>query len=358
MIISDLHIGMYSHYNPVPDFRLDQFLKLSDKIVTESLKLGIKELWIAGDLLVTPKSHPKVMHYLKLFCNKITDSGIIIRLIYGNHDLQIKRLESGTKEFHKSTLLSLLHDGDKVYCYDDEVVEVLGHSIHFSSWRPGNKIDTKDAEYLVCHGDVSPKISPFTNPDNLISTDGYKRVIAGHIHVPLDTNNFTSPGAPIPHSFGDNQNTSLVVLDLDSNKVTRISTKDEFLTFIYAKDKEDKHRLESHYESLGQHASIKIKKEKVKLVVDNDGDKVSLDNLNIDPKSTLLQFTSKLSPLAQSLVIDTINNSSTEEDDELTIPNLNFKFTKLTIKNFLSIRNEVIDFNDYHGLVCIVGHNG
>lgn len=143
IISADWHVGIYNAYNPTKYFRLNQFDLLADKVIETAKEYGAKELWILGDLLVTPKSPSEVLHKLKQVFRKITNEGIIIRFIYGNHDLKIKRIETSLERYESSTLLSVLADNDKVFAYTSEVVTIAGKLVHFESWRPKNEISEK-----------------------------------------------------------------------------------------------------------------------------------------------------------------------------------------------------------------------
>lgn len=357
LIIADLHLGRYGSYNPTPNFRFEQFIKLAHFIRDRALERGLKEVWILGDLLVSPKSDPEVMHYLKQFMTILTDAGLIIRFIYGNHDLLIKNEETGIRRYDASTLLSLLHNGHNIFGYKSEVVEIYGKKVHFQSWMPKNKIIHEEANYLMCHGDVKESLSPFVT--NLIPLDGYDRVISGHIHVPLDTHNFTSPGSPIPHNFGDNPFTSLVIFDVVNNTIERIPTHGEFLKFQYAKDRIERRALIEKYTQEGVHVHVKVKrvKDKSDEFTQEDIKDISMSQLDIDPLKVLTTFTDKLSDEAKELVHHVVSMTS-EDEEELSTPDLNVEFLNLTAKNFLSIKDINFDFSTYSGLTCITGKNG
>jgi len=354
--LGDLHCHNYDTYNPTKDFRLYQFLVLAQEIVDIAHKNDCDEVWILGDLLFTNKPAPKVMRFLKKFFKIITDSGLVIRFIYGNHDLSIKNGDTHIDEYKYSTHLSSLEDDHLVHGYDNEVVDFEGIKVQFASWMPGNNIIYKDADYLMTHGDVDPAISLFVN--NLIDTSNYKRTIAGHIHIPHMTDKFISPGSPIPHGFGDPKDSHVVIFNLEKNEGKHVKLDDtKFLRFQYYETLEEKRQLEAELPHKHVHYRKQRAKPKSGQIIDN-AESVTLSNFELDPKSVLNSFMSTTSDKAKDIIINSITSIDTADDEELLSPNLKFKLKKLTAKNFLSIKNIDINFEHFNGITSIVGPIG
>lgn len=362
LITADVHIDDYNTYNPTRLFRLNQFDKLGDELVQKCIENGAEEFWIAGDLLRTPKPETYVMHMVYKFIKKFVDHSITVRIVYGNHDLTVKNANTSIDDYDKSTLLSILNSFENVYTYADGLACVDNKLIRFCSWTPNNDIDSHGfnhdgkIDYLVTHGDIDANLSPFA--DNLIDYSRYDRAFVGHIHIAKDTDRYSSLGAPIPHSFNDENNTSVILFDVVYNTIKRIPISDNYLKFEYVGSESEKRTIDNENTKNNTHVYVKVKTQKdVTSVKEGDIAKVTMSSLDIDPKRILTEFTKDLKE--QSLkVIDTVVNSCSESESELSIPNLNVNFKRLHIVNFLSIKDAEIDFSDYKGLVSIVGQNG
>ena len=166
--LSDIHIGEYRLHND-DSFRLKQFEKLADTIQKSIEKNSAKEVWVAGDLLREAQSKPGVMYVVNQFLQKIASSATV-RLILGNHDVVVRSEKTLLEDYEKCTLISLLQHIENLHIYLDDVVEVHGKKVHFHSWVPTNKFERKDADYLVCHGDINKTLSPFSS--NYIDSTG------------------------------------------------------------------------------------------------------------------------------------------------------------------------------------------
>lgn len=355
VIMGDNHFEEYSKYNK-NHFRLEQNLTLA-RLIVEKAKANpvIKEVWLAGDIFVTPKPSARVMNYFKEFLKILTDAGLIVRMTSGNHDLLLKQAETRIGEYKYHSVLPVF-ERDNVYHYDDEVVSIDGVDVHFTSWRPSNKIDVKPADVLIAHGDFTNAISPFVR--NLLPVQEYRRSICGHIHVfHDDESGGISPGVTIPNNFGDPKETSYLIYDLPTDTYEREFVNQHFLEFVYVDTKEEKKTAEQNAIAEGRHVFVKVKarKSETSIVTKKDVDNVNMDTLELDPRAVLSTFTTKLSDKAKSILDDIVTATF---DSELVAPNLNFKFLRLVGKNFLSIKEIDFDFTQYEGLTSIIGPNG
>lgn len=354
LAIADLHFGLYrlapSDKVEIKDyegFRLNQYDRLANALCTMIRKRDLRELWICGDLLMVPKSAPRVMFALKSFVEKVS-AVCPVKIILGNHDLEVKSLRTPLADYLKSSLVTLLESGQVSIISSEVIPYTLSDGstvkVAFQSWRPNNQLPSQaelGADYLVCHGDVDPKISPFT--DHLIPLENYRRVLAGHIHIAKDTEQFSSIGTPFPHSFADSPHTSLLIFDLLTNQVERIPTDQYFLKFV-------KQSSEQHAQSKGQGAEGKDGAPVVVRIEDN-----TKADFNLSWNATKDAFLAELSPFAQSIVrkVTGQNNSNLN-----TAANLSFVLKEIHIKNFLSIQSMDLDFTKYQGLTILKGDNG
>lgn len=351
-VISDIHVNDYSLYNPTPNFRLGQYLKLADYLGDIKDDEDLEEVWICGDLLVTPLSSPKVMNCLREFLSSLIEKGYVVRSILGNHDLTVKNKSTSVEKYFENTLVSLMSGYDYFHLYGSCVVDVGGHSVFFQSWRPENDIDYKDAEYMVCHGDIDSELSPFAGV--LINYTRYKRTLAGHTHVAKDTDRYNSIGTPFMHNYNDSRYTSILVFDLDSNSVKRIDTSKMFLVLLYAENNLESNRILSDYKSLGQDCYVRIKN-KVSLVDSDDSAKVQIE---LNPRKVIDRYINSYftSDDMKSKVREIMTTSGIQ--NSIAIPDLRVDFLSLKASNFLSITDMSLDLTKFNGLTVIVGENG
>ncbi len=342
IVLSDIHIGEYRLHND-NDFRLDQFNKLADCICSSIEKNSAKEVWIAGDLLREAQSKPKVMYVVNQFLQKIANLATV-RLILGNHDVVVRSDKTLLEDYEKCTLISLLQHINNLHIYLDDIVNVNGKKVHFHSWVPSNKFERKEADYLVCHGDIDKELSPFG--ENLIDSSHYTKVFCGHIHKFKEINNIISLGVPLQHNFGDDPCTGLVIYDLDSD--TFIHEETNFLKFIYAKSEDEAIAIKENTSDEDQ-AEIRVK-------IDNTEEiNIEMDNLNINPVEIVDQFAEGLSEKAKNIVGE-ITHKPRDIDNK--VANLNFDICRVKAKNFLSIKEIDFDFHKYDGLTVIKGLEG
>ena len=346
LITADLHVGDYQTYNPTQFFRLNQFNKLAEVLVEKCKENDAKELWIAGDLLQVGRPAPIVMYTLKKFLRNFTSNGIKVRTILGNHDVTVRSENTDFNEYDKYSLVSLLRDTD-VNIYLDDVVDIEGKKVYFKSWVPSNSFDSKDADILIAHGDVSPKLSPFSN--SYIDVSKYKRAFVGHIHKPYDSEIFVSPGTPIQHSYSDDINTSVILYDTETNLYNRIPIEG-FLRFEYVDTEAE--RIQRSQNKEGD-VIVRVRPQAKKIDFDLKSSDLNvlkiLDDYLVELNKH--EFGSEAEQMLRT-VIGTVDTS------DITIPDMVFEFGKLQAENFLSIKKIDFDFRNYHGLNVICGHIG
>lgn len=344
LVLSDIHIGNYKTYNPTPDFRLNQFLKLKDFIIKTLKEKEASEVWIAGDLLQTAQSTPQVMSVVKTFLKDIAENHVI-RMILGNHDVIVRSDKTDIADYNNYTLISLLDSLKNVYIYNDDVVQVCDKSVYFHSWCPSNTFEHKDADYLVCHGDIDKTLSPFAS--SFINRNGYKKVFCGHIHIFREIGDVVSLGTPLMHSFSDSPDVGLLVYDTDTDTYERVSTQGMFLEFKYAENEDKAKELELKIAENEQDAVIRVKPEKV--------ESIDISNISIDPKNALMEFSKELSDIASQKLSSVVTKA---HECEAMVPDLRVNLKVLKAQNFLSIRDIEFNFEQYKGLVTIKGGVG
>lgn len=345
LLSSDIHIGDYKTYNPEPNFRLNQFLKLKQFIEDLVISKNIDEFWIAGDLLQVAQSTPPVMNVVKTFLSDISKK-CPIRMILGNHDVIVRSDKTDISEYNNYTLVSLLDLIPNVFIYNNDLVKIGSKTVYFHSWNPSNTIQnrSKDADYLVCHGDVHSSLSPFA--PEFIDTTGYKKVFAGHIHIFKEIKNIVSLGVPLMHSFSDNPDIGVCILDTEDGSIERVSTKGLFLEFKYTKTESE--LLEGNITGTENPVVLRLDPK-----VQNS-EKVDISKISISPEEMLKEFSKTLSK--DSLKI--LNTVVSKVFENNLVPDLRVKFKTLKAQNFLSIRDIDFNFDNFNGLTVIKGDIG
>lgn len=345
LLSSDIHIGDYKTYNPEPNFRLNQFLKLKQFIEDLVTSKNIDEFWIAGDLLQVAQSTPPVMNVVKTFLSDISKK-CPIRMILGNHDVIVRSDKTDISEYNNYTLVSLLDLIPNVFIYNNDLVKIGSKTVYFHSWNPSNTIPnrSKDADYLVCHGDVHSSLSPFA--PEFIDTTGYKKVFAGHIHIFKEIKNIVSLGVPLMHSFSDNPDIGVCILDTEDDSIERVSTKGLFLEFKYTKTESE--LLEGNITGTENPVVVRLDPK-----VQNS-EKVDISKISISPEEMLKEFSKNLTK--DSLKI--LNTVVSKVFENNLVPDLRVKFKTLKAQNFLSIRDIDFNFDNFNGLTVIKGDIG
>ena len=344
LITSDLHFGEYrlgandswggdgdeDENLSYPTFRLQQYDTLAQLMLREAERHHCQEIWLGGDLLKHPKSSPQIMYRVKSFLSTLAE-GIPVKTILGNHDLEVKSTKTEVEDYKQSSLITLMDSIPNLEVITSGVRDYDGVKVAFYSWRPLNKVPSQaelgGADYLLCHGDVDKKISPFV--DDLIPLENYRRVIAGHIHIAKDTEHFSSIGTPFPHSFSDDPHTSLLVLDLESNKVERISTENQFLKFS------------------GVTGVTPTENEVVR------AEAVAAPEFHLRQDSAIQDFLTPLSKDAQAVIREVMGDNCLDTNTNV---DLSLKLERIIVDNFLSIVH--LDYRFTEGIVVLQGVNG
>lgn len=273
------------------------------------------------------------MYRVKSFLSTLAER-IPVKTILGNHDLEVKSTKTEVEDYNQSSLITLMDSIPNLEVITSDVRDCGGIKVAFYSWRPLNKVPSQaelgGADYLLCHGDVDKKISPFV--EDLIPLENYRRVIAGHIHIAKDTEHFSSIGTPFPHSFSDDPHTSLLVLDLESNEVERISTENQFLKFSAV---------------AGAGAATATENEVVRT------EAPASPEFHLKQDSAIQDFLTPLSKDAQSVIREVMGDNCLDTN---TSVNLSLKLERIVVDNFLSIVH--LDYRFTEGIVVLQGVNG
>ncbi len=213
---------------------IDKYNALKD-ILKKMIDTEINILVIAGDLF--DKQFTSYEEF-ENFCRGYQNIGIEFHIIPGNHDPGLK---SGS--FAADNII--VYDKTKLVNFEDSRLPVL-----FVPYREGKTIGEEiapckknlepDGWILAAHGDwlgssIEPNpiepgtYMPLTKKDLLI----YKpaRVVLGHIHKPLDTNNLHYSGSPVGLDINETGKRRYLSLDLRNNNLETRTVNTDVLYF-------------------------------------------------------------------------------------------------------------------------------
>ena len=234
LITADLHLGDYRNHNLFddPQFRLNQFRKLSERFLDILENYNVKTIIIAGDFFHVAAPRPVVVNRGIDFLETLTKKAEIY-LIRGNHDTDARRGEI-TKE---STLLSVCDRLNHVFYRHREYATIGGKRFYFLGWTPNTE---EEIDHLTAIGGTDVFIGHFQPGTVKIGQRGFLleggRVIpdvppwkigfVGDVHThQIAPGNIVIPGVPIQHSFNDPEDTGVILFDTKTFEWTRIETQ-------------------------------------------------------------------------------------------------------------------------------------
>jgi DNA repair exonuclease SbcCD nuclease subunit len=143
LITADIHINDYRNHNLFdnPEFRLHQFKKLSQRLVSIiQERPEIEAVIIAGDFLHVAAPRPYVTNKAFEFLSNIAER-CPVYLTHGQHDIDTRR--TGIAE---NTLLSLCNHNKDVYYLHKESVTLGGCEFYFLGWVPNTEEEFANLE--------------------------------------------------------------------------------------------------------------------------------------------------------------------------------------------------------------------
>lgn len=338
---ADLHLKNYLRHNLIPNFRLEQYLTLANMMAQTALSEDVGTIIFAGDILDTIDPHPIVYHYLHEFFNILinkTKCNIII--IHGNHDI-----DSKTMIVKYDTYYPNFNHERVLYLHNESITTLDGCEFYFRGWEPEFK-EIPKCDVFVGHGfvDGASTIHGFKvkGSDVKIDPSKCKLAIMGDVHKAQIIGNVFIPGTPIQHSFSDDPDNSIFILDtklpLVPENIKRIPTGNKFLKFIYSE-------IESKDPMIITRSPLLSKPTK-------SIDLNSISKLNIEESLNEL--------IKDFPYLDELKGTFGKYSFDKDVLSSEFKATLQSIKicNFKSIKNLELDFNSTNRLTILVGDNG
>jgi len=330
IIVGDLHIHDYTDYNlKEPNWRLNQFIKLSKRIIEVAKTKNCDIVIYAGDLIHRPILSSKTAYVVDKFFKMQYEAGLTIYYILGQHDLQTK----SNIQNHDDSIIPVLLDHYATYM-DKKIITIDGKTVAFSNWRPQQDFSfiPDKVDVLIGHLTLSEKFGQEYDDSK------YKIGFFGDIHKRKSIKNSHTTNVPIPHYISDDQNGSVIVLDFETLKWERVNTETEqtkFLKIMY--DDNSSYDVSHPYTILVEKPKV-IVEDEVKILVGLDIENVIFESVKA---VNLTELHKKL---------------STEVSRNFVPIDLNFTLENIKIHNFKSIKD--LDFNFSFGITAITGENG
>lgn len=331
IISADSHIFDYTQYNDDLNFRLNQFIKLAHRLNEIGKEQKSKKLALLGDTIHKPILTPKVAHVASEYFEILSEYYEDIYYILGQHCT-----DSKSESFLESdSLVPILGKHTKAKYMNKKIISLGGRNIAFCNWEMNTDwsfIEGKNVDVFLGHLTLDERFGQsYVNKD-------YKIGFFGDIHKKYSIGKDHTVNVPIPHYISDEQNGSVISLDLSDLSWERIDTESENFKYlkIYYEDEAPK-----GYDP----AWVKIVKKP--------------------------EITETVSKIYKSLDVSTLINKLIKEngleavhsevmseiDDNIVETNYDFKLENIKIKNFRSISD--LDYNFIKsGITLITGLNG
>lgn len=330
LLTGDLHIHNYTDHNLEPNYRLNQFSRLANRLVEIAIENNCEKLIVAGDIIHKASEPPEVNHKVQEFFTILANhfSPKNVHYILGNHDCNYKTDDP----IYEQTNVHVIVKGLAQY-ENRKVLEIDNRRIGLMDWTPSQNLEwiTDPVDLFVGHVTIDDMFG------QEIDHTKFKLGLAGDIHRPCNINNLHSINVPIPHYISDCQDGSVVIYDTLTNTFERVLTESGSFDYvkIYYEDSKDLNPNNP------RHISIK---RPVKVVSsDHVHRSIDLDDI--------------ISNVVNSANLNHIHTDFISLISEDTKPlDLNFTIHNIKVKNFLSIKD--LDLDLPNGLTVLTGNNG
>lgn len=368
LVVSDIHIDSWMKFSVIDSVgrpsRLTDYAILAKDIGDTAIDEKCDAILIAGDISEKCVQRPSVLDIIGDFLRLLSEH-VPVHLIPGNHDVDTK--QSDIIEHH-SILREICKDlSEKAVFYysEDTKVTINNISVLFSPWNEDHIIPDQSADIFVGHG----LVSGCCNLDNHIFTSGfsdeelfekYRLSIVGDIHngQVVDSDNMPGrkiliPGCPIQNSWRDAHNCGLWTVDvkgIEEEPVLKFFNIHDinpltYHQFVY--DQDSSELIHSRPTIRKTKSNSGIKGEAVKL--ERNLDDIYTTCLSIIDEDKV-KNPNKIKEFVK-IAFDNIKDSEDKVIAESTIKSVD-------IKNFLSIEELTLNFDEFPHSCVILGHNG
>lgn len=339
LIVSDIHIHDYPQRNPSNRYRLYQNRLVAQNIIDAGK--GCDIIVFAGDILEKFDAKPYILAETKLFLDTIMNNFKAGYIIWGNHDMDNKSVDS---DFIDSSL-SVMLPANLRYA-DKQEITVDGCRIGFCNYRPEFDLSwiSGTLDVLITHATIAYSQSDHVHSQKLDESK-FNIAFCGDIHRPAQSGKYVSIGIPQKCKMGDFDDSTGIIFDCPTKQYTwvNLNPKNNLMKFQYTKDRaREGWNAKSGVWSVYKPDSIEVNYGQT---VINIPAWTEIDHLVTD-----IIKSSGLVDLHKKILTDIRGHSQDEID-------FNFTLTKLRCKNWRSIEDAEVYFNEGDKYL-ITGSNG
>lgn len=366
LVASDIHINDWLKFSELDSAgrptRLMQYLQLANDIKDLAIKDDCDAIILAGDISEKCVQRPRVLDVIGDFI-RILAKAKPVHLIHGQHDCDTKQTEIMYQNSILKEICKDLDDVDVHYYGEPEVIELGSHKIAFQPWTDEHAIPNVSADVFVGHGLVCGT----ENLDGHIFnggfqandlTDRFRLSIIGDIHngqvvqsKTVPDRKILIPGSPIQNTWKDAHNCGIWTAE-----ITGVSDEPVLKFFnIHELNPNCYHQFVYDQESTDLiHSRPLIRKTKEKTSKSEIKIERNLDTI-FDTCLAIVDEDKVKNPIrVRDAVREAFDNIKVTEDKVIT----NSEILGVDIKNFLSVDEFSIKFDEFSHSCVIVGKNG
>jgi len=330
LITSDIHIHDYPHHNlfDEPKFRLNQFIRLAHRLVEIAKSESCDYIVLGGDIVHRPIVPPETAHTVSQFFEILQAyfAKDNILFIFGQHDLATKNQIQHLKD----SIIPVIA-GNARYM-DQQIINLDGRSIGFRNWTPDQDFTFIEDKVDLMIGHVT--LSEMFGQD--YDESKYSLGFFGDIHNKSNIKHSHTINVPIPHYISDEQQGSVIVVDIPTLEWKRVNTESESF----------KH-LKMYYDDINvteNEYTVSVKRPTTVTTTEHIHRSINLDEViaGVVNQSGQSTIHNELSTLVDRSNVEAIN--------------LNFVINELRINNFRSIKE--LTYTPQSGITSITGING
>ena len=346
LCISDIHIDDYKDYCFEPQCRLNYYIDYANEISRIAKENDIKYLAILGDFINVALPKPYVLYITKKVLNIFSKNFEEVFYVLGQHDVVSKSATSHNSD----SLIHLLVPSNFRYM-DGEVITLGNTKLAFRDFYYGEP----DLGFILDHVDFYLGHLTISNLfGQPIDETKFDQAICGDIHYPIDLGKLHSVGMSIQRYFSDAEDTTYVIIDLNTKEWHRESLDKDHELFMRLRNTPNID-LEGFSEELNSKGFPKYyyRFKDSRVATELDFDESAIEKLT--DKSSITEI---IESYVRAKDLLDIHSEVLDKFEDPGVPSINFELGELEIENFKSIEKLTIDFSKLSGTTCIYGDNG
>ena len=314
IVISDLHLDDWAFEGPGKF--LSEYTKVAEIVRDKAIEVEAPYIILAGDTLNRPISPPHVIAKLYEFLSILMESKAKIIWISGQHDQNVKELES-VKDTYLSVFKNIFYGHEKSLMID-------GCKFYFENFTRSMEVDPlQESDVFISH---------VTLGKQKVHNEKFKLGVFGDIHDVMDIDNMHSITPTRPFRWFEHQHGVIGIITCDKDNPT-------FERFIYDPDYKIFPKLQ------------KVERAK-KMEALDEKDREALEIL-----SNNHDFYKDISKVVNEMGLSGIHSQINMTGAPEPI-SLDFKIDWVYAKDFKSIKEERFYTNDLGKIIFLSGKNG